>query len=254
LVEGIAVNGLYHVSERSRSDDPGRVLRLDPAVLRDRATTLFGEERARLDLVLLRRDRRTDLRLVYDGTVGLDGRFSSIPEETQRRERSLQLERDLGRGFTLRVEGGDRRQVRRGDPDATNFANRYAVDDQFGAGTLRWRLTSRTRTSLELRTTRREDRFSGIDQNVREAVPGLTADLLRGRWTVELRWAEVREEGGDPLRRPYFFERPGTNRRAALAAQWNLGRVLTFTFRWQLRDEPGRDLRQDLAVETRARF
>ena len=254
LVGGLSFNGQFTVEERSQSDDIRRVLTLDPGVLRNAATTIFGQQVVRADLTLLRRNRKIDLRLSYDETDALDRRFSSIPERSYRRERIIRVDRDLTRGWALRLDGGDADRVRSADPSSGSFLNSYQVKDFFGGGELSYRPTARTRAGLQGRATSRDDGFSGIAQKVWELTPLVTTDFLRGRWTTEFRWARVSEDGGDPLRRPYFFERPGDNRRFSVIAQWALGKVLTFTVRYQLRDEAERNPLHDLSVETRARF
>ena len=254
LVKGISFNGLYKVSERSRSEDVGGVLRLKPSLLRQPDTTIFGEEHVRGDFVLLRRVRNTELRLTFDQTTQLDRRYTVTPEASVRRERSFRIDRELTRGFNLRLDGGNRQRERTADPNASSFLNSYQVDDLYAGLLLGYRATARTRASLEGRGTRRRDGFSSISQKVLEFVPSVTSDFLRARWTVSYRWAEVNESGGDPLLRPFFFERPGSNQRLATVAQWTLGKSLSLTFRYQLRDEPQRKMVQDLSVETRARF
>ncbi len=254
LVGGISFNGLYKVSERSQSDDVGGVLLLERSLLRQPDTTIFGEEHVRGDFVLLRHVRSTDLRLTFDQTTQLDRRFSATPESSVRRERSFRVDRDLTRGWSLRADGGNRQREKVADPTASSFLNSYQVDDLYAGLLLGYRATARTRTSLEGRGTRRNDGFSGISQTVLEFVPSITTNFLRARWTVDYRWADVRESGGDPLLRPFFFERPGSNQRFSTVAQWMLGKSLSLTVRYQLRDEPQRKILQDLSVETRARF
>ncbi len=242
------------MSERSRSEDVGGVLRLKPSLLRQPDTTIYGEEHVRADFVLLRRVRNTDLRLTFDQTTQLDRRYTATPESSVRRERSFRIDRDLTRGFNLRLDGGNRQREKSADPNASSFLNSYQVDDLYAGLLLGYRATARTRTSVEGRGTRRNDGFSKISQTVLEFVPSVTTDFLRARWTVNYRWADVSESGGDPLLRPFFFERPGSNQRLSTVAQWTLGKSLSLTFRYQLRDEPQRKIIQDLSVETRARF
>ena len=79
-------------------------------------------------------------------------------------------------------------------------------------------------------------------------------NALGARWSALARYAQISEDvTGAPLR-PYFFEAPGTSRSAGLQAQWGATGLISFNLRYQITDEPGRALRQDLGVETRARF
>ncbi len=254
VVGGLSFNGQFSVEERSQSDDLRGVLTLDPKILRNAETTIFGQQHTRADLTLLRSHRRTDLRLTFDETQMLDRRFSKGAETSYRRERVVRIDRDLSRGWSLRLDGGDRARERHGGQSTSLASNEYQVDDLFAGVELGYRPTARTRGKIEGRAQSRTDVFSGVSQRVWELSPGLTTDLLRGRWTAEFRWAKVAERAGDPLLRPYFFERPGSNRRLSVVAQWAVGKVLSVTIRYQLRSEPQRKTLHDLSVETRARF
>lgn len=253
LLGGVSSSTLLSIQERSTASDVGDVLRLRPWVLRQPGTTLLGEERLREELVLLRGLRGSELRLTFDRTLRLDQRYANAPEASRRRLRGARLESELARGWSLRVEAQDElRERETGDP-SNPLLRPYDVLDRTAAGALRYRPTARARASLELRATWREDADSDVEQTVLELLPGATADLLRGRWTVELRLAQV-EERGVPGARPYFFERPGDGKRFSVAAQWGGRGSVTVGVRYQLRDEPERSLRQDMSVETRARF
>jgi len=72
--------------------------------------------------------------------------------------------------------------------------------------------------------------------------------------TVQARLAQVEESSDPNVTRPFFFERPGTQRSASIRVQWGGSGNLSVSFRFSVRDEPDRPLRQDLGVETRARF
>jgi hypothetical protein len=105
-----------------------------------------------------------------------------------------------------------------------------------------------------LRYIQREESREAFTQDIWSIEPIASANALGARWSVLARLARITEEAaGDPVR-PYFFEAPGTSRSAALQAQWGATGLLTFNVRYQVTDEPGRKLRQDLGVETRARF
>jgi hypothetical protein len=244
---------LLSVQERSTDARAGDVLLLKPSALRQPGTTIYGEERIREELVLLRGVRNTTVRLTLDRTLQLDQRYVNAPESSRHLLRNARVETELVRGWTLGFDGGDEARVRDSGDPSNPLLRPYDVLDRTAGATLRYRPSPRARASVEARATRRTDDASGVAQTVLEAVPGATADLLRGRWTAELRIANI-VESGDGLLRPYFFERPGSARRLSLSAQWGGRGSITVGIRYQLRDEPERSLRHDLAVETRARF
>jgi hypothetical protein len=254
VLGGLSSHTLFQVQERNTSGNVGDVLLLRPRVLRNAGTTIFGEQRLRQELVLLRSLRNAELGLIYDTSVRLDRRYANAPESSDHRLRNARLESEVARGWSLRLDAGDELRTRDtgivGDP----LAQGYHVLDRTAGLTTRYRPTPRARTSLELRATRRADDASALHQTVLEVVPGGTTDLLHGRWTAELRLASVNEGGGNGQPRPYFFDRPGPSRRASLLAQWGGSGLITVSLRYQVRDEPQRPLRHDLAVETRARF
>lgn len=254
FARGIASKTLLQIRERNRGEDVGAILRLDPGSRLDNELTVFGEERIRQELLLLRDVRRLDLRLTHDTRRTLDQRFAGGAERGRRRTRTARLEAQLSRGWVARVELGDEDRDRSAPSTANPLLASYGVVDRFVAGTARAQPTARTRLSWETRYTDRREETQGLEQDILEAKPSVTTELGGGRWTLDLRWARVRETAGaDPVR-PFFFERPGDTRSAALASQWTLGANFTVLVRYQLRDEPERDLRQDLSLETRARF
>jgi hypothetical protein len=253
VLGGVSSSTLFSIQERSTAGDVGDVMLLRPWVLRQPGTTLLGEERLREELVLLRGLRSTELRLTFDRTERLDQRYANAPESSRRQLRAVRLESEVARGWSVRMDAADEQREREtGDP-SNPLLRPYDVLDRATGATLRYRPSARARASLELRATWRNDADSGVEQTVLEVIPGATADLLRGHWTVELRLAQI-EEQGLAVARPYFFERPGNAKRLNVAAQWGGRGFVTVGVRYQLRDEPERALRQDLTVETRARF
>jgi len=254
FARGVASKTLVQIRERNRGEDVGAILRLEPGVRLDDARTVFGEERVRQELLLLRDLRRLDLRLTHDTRRSLDQRFAGGAERSRRRTRLARLEAQASRGWVWRVEAGDEDRDRRAPSTANPLLASYEVRDRFGAVTLRAQPTPRTRVAVETRYTDRREDATDLRQGILETKPSVTTELGGGRWTLDLRWARVEETAGPDPVRPFFFERPGDTRSAALASQWTLGSNFTVLVRYQLRDEPERDLRQDLSMETRARF
>jgi hypothetical protein len=254
IVRGFSSRTLFTVRERSRSDDIGSVLRLAPSVVRDGELTLFGEERIREDLDLLRSNRRLDLRLSIDRRELLDQRFSQGPERSRRLTRNARLESQLAGAASVRVEIGDDARDRERDSTGNPLQVTYRVRDRFVAGTLRYRSSGRGRAAVALRVTRRDEELNGIEQDIAELLPSFTTEFFRGRWTVEARYARIQEKEVGAVTRPLFFELAGTSRSSSVGTQWELGSAFTVGLRYSLRDEAQRALRQDLSLETRARF
>lgn len=251
---GFESETLLQVRERSRTDDVGGLLRLDPDLLRQSDTTLFGQQRLREDLRLLRRRRGIDLRLVYDSTDVLDQRFTQGPEETRRRQALSRLDVEVAPGWTVGAEASDEIRSRVSTSDLNPQLRSYDVADRSGAVTLRFRPSPRQRLALELRWTDRDETRQDIQQRLLELRPAVGTDWWGASWTLDARWVEVTEEAPPDPQRPFFFERPGTGRSAGLRVQWGASGGLSVALRYQVRDEPQRELRHDLGLETRARF
>jgi hypothetical protein len=245
---------LLQIRERNRSDDLAKVLSLSGDLLRDPDSTVFGEQRLREELRLLGKLSGHDLRLAYEERLGLDQRFSQGAEATHRRQRELRYEAALRGRLTLRTELGDERRVRDAPPTSNPQLLSYDTDDRYLGSTLRWRADERRRLSLGSRWTEREERSLDFRQRIFELTPAADAQVLAGRISLELRWARILEDDNAAGTRPYFFEAPGVARRVGVTGQWELGAYFTVSARYQLSDEPERLLRQDLALETRARF
>ena len=245
---------VFSVREQSRTDDVGRLLLLDPAVLRQEDTTVFGEGRLRNELTLLRSHRRLDLRYTLELQDLLDQRFVEGPQSSDRSLHELRLEGQ----FTGRWSGWvQARQEDRGRESTNNpnpLLRGFQVLDHSAAAAIRWRHGPRARAEVALRFTRRREDVEKFEQDIWSVEPSANLNALGARWSVLARLAEIREDAGSSPFRPYFFEAPGTSRSAGLQAQWGAAGLLSFNVRYQITDEPGRELRQDLGVETRARF
>lgn len=242
------------LEEQSRSDEIGRLLLLDPSVLRQDESTVYGEARLRNDLTLLRNLRRVDLRYGLELQDLLDQRFVEGPERGDRVAHEVRLDGQ----FTGRWSGWvqlNREERGRDSGSALNpLLRAFRVRDQGGATALRWRQGTRARVEVAVRFTRRLELEQDFVQNIWSVEPTLNLNALGARWTAQARVARISEEASQDPVRPYFFEAPGTARSAGLQAQWGATGLLSFNLRYQITDEPGRQLRQDLGVETRARF
>lgn len=254
VVAGLNSKTFVQINERSSSDDVRRVLWLDPSIRMDEATTIFGEERLREDLDLFRQLQNVGLRLTYDRRELFDQRFGSGSDIRDNDRRIARLDLRFQERWSVQIEGGQELRTRGGSGVTEPELGAYDVRDRFAATTLRFRATAARRAALTGRFTRREARDRSLTQEVAEIVPELGGDFLFARWTWQGRVAHVQEQAPVGTVRPYFFEQPGTGRSTALSVQWAVGSAFTLGVRYSLRDEPRRQLRQDLSVETRARF
>jgi hypothetical protein len=240
--------------ERSQSEDLSAILRLDPSVRLNLDSTIFGEERLREDLDLLVQNQNLGLRLTYDRRELLDQRFGGGSDERLTEEWSARLDVRFRERWSTRFDVGQEDRSRGGTALTDPLVAGYDVRDRFLAATLRYRLTAARRIALTGKVTRRKDDSRALQQDVSELLPEVGGDFLYARWTWQGRVARVVESAPPGVIRPFFFEIPGTGRSTALSVQWALGSAFTLTMRYSLRDDPRRDLRQDLSVETRARF
>lgn len=242
------------IKEQSRTEDIGGLLLLDPSLLRNPESTVFGEGRLRNDLNLLRNFRRLDLRYSFEIQELLDQRFTEGAEATERKLHEARLEGQFTSSWSGWVQGAREGRARESAATLNPLLQGFRVLDHTAATALRWRRGTRIRVELALRYTLRDEQAEDFRQDIWSVEPSANLNALGARWSALARLARITEDaGGDPVR-PYFFEAPGTARSAALQAQWGATGVLSFNLRYQITDEPGRALRQDLGVETRARF
>jgi hypothetical protein len=242
------------VREQSRTDDVGRLLLLDPDVLRQEDTTVFGEGRLRNELTLLRRHRRLDLRYSLELQDLLDQRFVEGPQRSDRRLHELRLEGQFTGRWSAWVQARQEDRGRESVASLNPLLRGFQVQDHSAATAIRWRQGTRARAEVALRFTRRREDVEDFEQDIWSVEPSANLNAFGARWSALARLARIREDAGPSPFRPYFFEAPGTSRSAGLQAQWGAAGLLSFNLRYQITDEPGRELRQDLGVETRARF
>ncbi|RKZ17967.1 hypothetical protein DRQ53_02050 [bacterium] len=242
------------VREQSRSDEIGKLLLLDPSVLRQEESTVFGEGRLRNDLTLLRSYRRLDLRYSYEIQETLDQRFTEGAERSDRSLHEARLEGQFSARWSGWVQGGREQRSRESAATLNPLLQGFRVLDHSAATALRWRQGTRARMELALRYTLRDEQEEDFQQDIWSIEPSANLNALGARWSAVARLARITEQAGPDPVRPYFFEAPGTARSAGLQAQWGASGLLSFNLRYQITDEPGRELRQDMGVETRARF
>jgi hypothetical protein len=244
----------FTVREQSTTDEIGRLLWLDPSVLRQTDTTVYGERRLRNDLSMLRKLRRLDLRYSFEEQDLLDQRFVEGPQTRDRLLHELRLEGQFSARWTGWVEADFERRAQENSGQINPLLRGFRTEDRSVATALRWRRGTRARAELAVRYTNRREKLEDIQQRIVSFEPSANVHAIGARWTFLARWAEIREDASDDPVRPYYFEAPGTSRSAGVQAQWGGSGLLSFNFRYQITDEAQRELRQDLGVETRARF
>lgn len=251
---GVRSASQFEIHERSKSDELGDLLLLKPALLRAEETTLFGEQRVRQEFDLLRDLQRFDLRLSYDRSDQLDQRYLGGVDRRRREREALRLDSRIRQAWSLRWRAEQETRVREGDALSVGSFASYDVRDRVGAIALHYRSSGRQSASVEFSVSRRDENRQELRQDIFAVAPELSTELVRARWNFQARWARIKEnESGLPIR-PFFFETPGDARSVAVSIQWALGQAFSLGVRYSLRDEAQRELRQDLSVQTRARF
>jgi hypothetical protein len=243
------------VRGRSRTDDVGGLLRLEPGRILDPADTVLGEVSLRQDLWLLRHLRRWDLRGRFEFDEGLDRQYATHPEERLRRLHQGTLTFNLDERSSLRL------RATRTDETRANREQALTGNRPYDSLTTGWEVEGSRRPSpgndlaIALDHAVRRDLVSGVRQSDWGLKPQVRLRFER-RWTgySELRWSWVEAEEPAGSLRPYFYPYPGGNVEAASRLAWTPSTTLTLTASYFGRRLGERGWQHDVRLESTARF
>jgi hypothetical protein len=243
------------MQSRSRTDDIGGLLRLDPAVLFDPLTVVLANLHVSEELDLLRNVQAWDMRVAWNLDETRDRQYVASQEDRLRRRYQGTLTWNATNRTSLRLRAtheGDRRTT-----DAVQSASRQSYDvlnrrlELEGA----LRPVPGDRLAIAVEAGRRTDDASGIVQDELAVAPSVRW-RPRAAWTVQtdLRLAEVTSDEPAGSRRPYFFPRPGRNIDATARLGWNPNEYLTFALVYTGRRQGDLEWQHELRLESSARF
>ncbi len=243
------------VEGRSTTEEVGKLLALNPAVLFDRENAVLADVTFREELTLLQHLRTVDLRGIYDFRQSRDRQFSSDPED--RYTRNLQV---TGNITVSRVSSVRLRWVRE---DERRFTMESAASSRRSYESLvrryeaAWnlRLAADLRLSLQAERIERRDEVSGVVQSESALRPSGRHRFL-GDLTVQadVRWGEVTSDEPAGSVRPWFYPVTGRNVESNLRLAWEPTEYLTVSASWFTRKQGERRWQHDVRLETTARF
>jgi len=243
------------VRGRSRTDDVGGLMRLDPARILDEQDTVLGEVSLRQDLWLLRHLKRWDLRGRFEFDEGLDRQYATHPEERLRRLHQGTLTCNIDERTSLRL------RATRTDESRANREQAVAGNRPYDSLTTGWEVEASRRPSpgnelvIALDRAERRDLVSGVRQRDWGLKPQARLRFER-RWTgyAEMRWSWVAADEPPGALRPYFYPYPGGNVEAASRLAWTPSPTLTVTAGYFGRRLGERGWQHDVRLESTARF
>ena len=243
------------VSGRSTTDDISGLLRLDPAVIFDRQTTVLGDAKLSQEWTLLQHLKWIDFRGKFDFQQARDRQFATHPEDRINRswQASCNLSVSARSSLRLRWQQQDERRY--------TSETSASVRRSFVALTRRYELGWNVRPKPDLRVgiqaeyLTRIDRISLVRQQEYALRPTSRQRIGRA-WTlqVEVRLAEVVSEEPVGVVRPWFFPLPGRNVDSSLRLAWEPTRYLTVAGSWFARKQGDRRWQHDVRIESTARF
>jgi hypothetical protein len=243
------------VESRSRTEDIGGLLRLDPDALFDPESVVLATFRATEDLDLLRNLQAWDLRLTWSLDETRDRQYVASQEDRLRRRYQATTTWNTSRRTSLRLRGtheNDRRAT-----DAVQSVSRQSYDVLYRRLELEGALrpVPGDRLSLTVEAGQRADDASSITQDEVALAPAVRW-RPRAAWTVQtdLRLAEVSSDEPPGSLRPYFFPRPGRNIDASARLGWNPNEFLTFALVYTGRKQGDLEWQHELRLESSARF
>ena len=243
------------VDSRSRTDDVGALLRLDPGQIFNDGNTVLGRVDLGEEITLLRHLRTWDLRWRFDYSEVMDRQYAQGREDRLRREHSATLTWNPNATMSLTFRGGQADDRRDTDAEVNPTQRAYDTLTRNIETEGSWRPVAGSRLALSVEYLTRDDGVSGVAQTESAVKPSLRWRLARA-WSVqsELRLADVQSDEPAGSLRPYFFPTPGTEVETSARVGWDPSRNLTFALVWFGRKPGGRTWQHDLRLESTARF
>jgi len=240
---------------RSTTDDVGRLLLLDPAVLFDPKTTVLGDVTWRQELDLLQHLKTVGLRGVWNFRQTRDRRYASHPEDRLTRNLQVTGNVTLSRRSSLRLRWVREDERSFTEEGATSSRRSYASLVQRYETAWNWRPLPDLRLGLQGEYITRSDMVSAVDQRETALRPS-GRHRFAGAWSVQadLRWAEVASAESAGAARPWFYPEAGRNVESTLRLAWEPTQFLSIAASWFTRKQGERRWQHDVRLESTARF
>lgn len=257
LLKPVSTETFVRIDERTREKDVRRVYLLDPGVLQQDSTTIFGSIELRQDVHLWENSRDFALRYRYRNRNELNNQFVGGGQDRETLQHLVRLRAALSRQISTQIEFGNRSENRSfqapGRNDRQIRANELEVD-------MAYRPQPRWEVALRGSFSRSKDILPDPDTKatILALAPRATYSLSsKGRARAEIEWTRVDLA---PRARLIPFELTEGNR-AGTTFRWNFGfdyrvsRNVQASVNYFGRNEPDRPRVQHIArVEMRAFF
>jgi hypothetical protein len=246
---------LASLGSRSTTDDVKGLLRLDPAVVFDRETTVLADLTYTHEITLLQHLRTWDLRGKFDFRQTRDRQFADSPEDRMRRNWQATATTNLSARSTLRLRWLRNDERRYSEEDAVSARSSFvSLTRRYELG-YTWNPSTDLRFGLQGEVIDRRDEISRVTQDeyaVRPTVRGRFARV----WTLQgdVRVSDVTSDEPAGALRPYFYAFPGRNLESSLRLAWDPSEFLAVSATWFTRKKEEGRWQHDLRFETTARF
>ncbi|MCP4573128.1 MAG: hypothetical protein GY838_12295 [bacterium] len=240
---------------RSTTEEVGRLLVLDPAVLFDRESAVLGDLTWRQELTLLEHLKSVDLRGVWNFRQTRDRQYATHPEDRYTRNLQVNGNVSLSRRSSLRLRWVREDERRFTEEGATSSRRSYTSLLQRYETAWNWRPMPDLRLSLQGEYVTRDDAVSTVEQTEFALRPS-GRHRFAGAWSVQadLRWAEVESQESAGTVRPWFYPEAGANVESTLRLAWDPTRFLAVSASWFSRKQGERRWQHDVRLESTARF
>ena len=240
---------------RSTTDQVGRLLVLDPAVVFDNDAAVLGDLNFTQEISLLEHEPRFDLRGRFGYRQTRDRQFAAHPEDRLDRRWQATGSANLTARTTLRgryAVDGERRESTEEELSARRSQDLTTRRLELG-----WQVAPGPdlRVGLQGERVTRSDAVSAVAQQEWALRPSARA-RLSGGWStlLEARWSNVTSDEPAGVTRPYTFPYPGGNVESTLRLSWEPSGYLTLSASWFARRQGERGWQHDLRLESTARF
>jgi hypothetical protein len=240
---------------RSTTDQVGRLLVLDPAVVFDNDAAVLGDLNFTQEISLLEHEPRFDLRGRFGYRQTRDRQFAAHPEDRLDRRWQATGSANLTARTTLRgryAVDGERRESTEEELSARRSQDLTTRRLELG-----WQVAPGPdlRVGLQGERVTRSDAVSAVAQQEWALRPSARA-RLSGGWStlLEARWSNVTSDEPAGVTRPYTFPYPGGNLESTLRLSWEPSGYLTLSASWFARRQGERGWQHDLRLESTARF
>lgn len=246
---------LVSIEGRSTTDEVGRLLALDPAVIFARDAAVLGDFKFTEELSLLQHLRQVDLRLRFDLRQTRDRQFATHPEDRSDRGWQTTGIVNVTRRTSLKLRWARQDERRYSAESALSARRSQAVSAQRYEVGWNYHPYPNLRLGLQGEHLARADGISLVEQNETGLHPTLRARLRR-QWILQadVRWSQVTSDEPFGSVRPAFFPYPGANVESSLRLSWEPSDNLTVAANWFGRRRGERGWQHDLRLETTARF